>query len=248
MKLTILPILLVVVLLSSCSSAYKSSQTPDDVYYSPTKVITEETASTTREDERYQQSVSQSDERYLRMKAHNYNRWNALDDYAYWNDSRYDFSQCSPSRYNIWHGYGLAWNNFYYNSYYSYFNGWYGCGYSPVYYVIGYKNTNTIIGSNSGSYLSAYKNKTYNNTNYYAAKSASYQPSNGNSFGNLVRRVVTPSSSANSSYINTYDRAARTFTPNNNGASYTPSSNAGGHSGGYSSSGSSASGGRAVRQ
>lgn len=41
MKHKILPIISTVLILSSCSTAYKSTQTPDDVYYSPATGIEE---------------------------------------------------------------------------------------------------------------------------------------------------------------------------------------------------------------
>lgn len=254
MKLTILPILLLVVLAIGCAPEYKLGQTPDDVYYSPAKALPED-AIVKKQDDHYQQNINYTDDRFLQMKVHNYSLWSSLDDYAYWNDSRYDFYPCNPTVYNYYSklgcGCGASFYGYPYANYYgslAFYNYWYG--YTPVYYVGGYKNT-WGGGSNSGSYLSAYKNKTYNNSNYtHAAKSIASQVPVSGGIGTTIRRILSPSSPAYSSGNNTsWDRAARTFTPTNttSNSTFSTSSNAGGHSGGYSSSGSSAGGGRATR-
>jgi len=259
MKHKILPIISAVLILSSCSTAYKSTQTPDDVYYSPaTGVEEKETAKTNKQNDRYENYVSSNDDRYLRMKVHNYRVWSAIDDYSYWYDSRYDFSSCAPSRFDMWNRYAYGYNYNYYNGNIFYRGGWYGSYRpSPVNYVIGYKNPKTTIGSNSGSYLTAYKNTNYNNSNYNYNLKSGYNNSNntGGSFGSLVRQVFSSSSSNNSSTSSntSWDRPARTFTPSTNTSSSstsTPatSSSAGGSSGGYGSTGSSSSTPRATRQ
>jgi hypothetical protein len=250
MKHKILPIISAVFILSSCSTAYKSTQTPDDVYYSPTTGIEEkETAKASKQNDRYETYVSSNDDRYLRMKVHNYQVWSGIDDYAYWYDSRYDFSSCAPSRFDLWNRYSYGYNYNYYNGFIYYFGGWNGYYRpTPVAYVIGYKNPKTNVGSNSGSYLTAYKNSNYNNSNF----NAKTNPYNNGSFGSLVRQVFSSPSNnnSNSSSNTSWDRPARTFTPSTNTSTSTPttSSSAGGSSGGYSSTGSSSSTPRATRQ
>src|SRR5688500_3829498 len=74
-------------LITGCSSAYKASQTPDDVYYSPAR--SGGAHRETRNEDRYEDYVSSQEDRYLRMKVRDRNRWSMIDDYSYWNDSRY---------------------------------------------------------------------------------------------------------------------------------------------------------------
>jgi hypothetical protein len=267
MKNTLLFALLGIGLLStSCSTAYKSDQTPDDVYYSPGRPM-EERVNTRVEEEKkqqYDEYVTNMDDRYLRMKVSNYNRWFMLDDYTYWNDSRYDFN-----RYNL---YGSGWNNYNWNKIGGYVgSGW---GYYDYYYPNAgwYNPKSTIItyyggkiptpGTTSGSAITAYRNKTYNNNNNgnigYNTKTGMPITSNNNNssnnFSSLMKRVFSPASSNSNS--SSYDRPARTFdnsSSNNSSArtystpSTTTSSSAGGNSGGVSSTGSSASGGRVIR-
>ena len=86
MTTRILTVLMATALLASCSSVYKSSQTPDDVYFSPAREIKE----TDNVEDRYVDNSA--DDRYLRMKVQNHNRWSTIDDYNYWNSPSYTFS------------------------------------------------------------------------------------------------------------------------------------------------------------
>ena len=266
MKNTLLFALLGIGLLSTgCSTAYQSDQTPDDVYYSPGRPM-EERVNTRVEEEKkqqYDEYVSNMDDRFLRMKVSNYNRWFMLDDYTYWNDSRYDFN-----RYNL---YGSGWNNYHWNKLGGYVgSGW---GYYDYYYPnAGWYNPKATIityyggkiptpGTTSGSAITAYRNKTYNNNNNgnigYNSKTGmpiTTNNSSSNNFGNLMKRVFSPATSTGNS--SSYDRPARTFdnsSSNNSSArtysapSPSTSSSAGGNSGGVNSTGSSASGGRVIR-
>ncbi|MFX5494598.1 hypothetical protein ABTD62_22910, partial [Acinetobacter baumannii] len=60
------------------------------------------------------------------MKVHNYNVWGSIDDYAYWYDSRYDFSSCAPSRLDLWNRYTYGYTYNFYNGNIFYCGGWYG--------------------------------------------------------------------------------------------------------------------------
>jgi hypothetical protein len=268
MKNTLLFALIGISLFSiGCSSAYKSTQTVDDVYYSPGRP-SEERVDVKKEEEKkqqYEEYISSSDDRYLRMKVSNHNRWYALDDYNYWNDSRYDF--------NMYNYYNKGYNYYGYNNYYPTLNygigkgNYYtpGFGWSSNYTIISYYGGKTSTpGTTSGSAITAYKNKTYTNTNsgemYYNPKTGVTSnignSSSSSNFSNLVKRVFASSSATNSG-SSSYDRAARTYdnssSSNSSSRTYsTPSapatsSSAGGNSGGVSSTGSSSSGGRAVR-
>lgn len=260
MKTTFLLTIVFAALLSGCSTAYKSTQTPDDLYYSPANGNA--FVNQTRQEDRYQEFQNYNDDRYLSMKVHNYYLWAPLDDYSYWYDSRYNFpiyNNWAYLGYNSWNPYWNMWSPYYTSGYgmmpfYGYGYG-YGLGYgwnswyNPAATLIGYKSPSIISRSTSGSYLSAYLNRNYNNTNYVRQlKEGSNMYAPGNSFGNLVRRVFSTSPTGNNNMPNnnnSWYRPARTF--NTNGNTFMPSSNAGGRSGGFNSAGSSASGSRGPR-
>ena len=257
MKYSLLLSVLGLGLFSSCTTAFKSGQTPDDVYFSPGReaVALNEDRDQQKQREQYQEYISSMDDRYLRMKIANRNRWSTLDDFGYWNDSRYDFNSYNYQYYSslnpYWHSgmrLGFGYGNLYYP-------GAYGWGWSsPVYtvahyYSVPYTPAKTG-GYTSASFATAYRNKSYHNSNYgfRDPKTGTFVPGGSSqSFGNLLKRVFSSSESTSS-----YDRPARTFT-NTTPAhtnTYTPpatNSNAGGTSGGFQSTGSSASTGRGGR-
>jgi hypothetical protein len=241
---------------TSCSTAYKSDQTPDDVYYSPGRPAAEKVDIVKDQTQRdqYENYVNNTDEQFLRMKVGNYYRWNMLDDYSYWNDSRYDFSHFnyySSIGYSNYYGHNnwnFGWGTGFFRPNYSWGN--------PYYTLVTYYNPKTSVGRPSESGISAYKNKNYTNTNtYYSGNvkssynNSNYITPNSNSFSTLVKKVFSSSSPSGS-----YDRAARSF-DNSSSSSRTsststyssPSSSAGGTSGGVKSSGTSASSGRTTR-
>jgi len=161
MKNNLVCLLCVIVLFASCSPAYKTSQTPDDVYYSPAKKIAVE--------DQYETYASTSDDYYLKMKAKNYDKWNSLDDYNYWNDSRYYANNwyspyTSPVSFSMSMGYGFGTYPYYaYNPYW--YNPW-GMGYSPYYTVVYYKNPGVYYKPvRNNANFSSYNNKSYNNYN-----------------------------------------------------------------------------------
>ncbi|ULT45750.1 hypothetical protein KRR40_22485 [Niabella defluvii] len=115
---------------AGCSTAYRTGQTPDDVYSSPAPTQ-EEYAKIKKTDERRYRTYDDADEeyedyddRYLRMKVRNRNRWSDLNDWYYYGD-RYNFSY-----YNNW----AYWNDpWYWNNPWSpvsYWNMWYNPWYS----------------------------------------------------------------------------------------------------------------------
>lgn len=201
-------------LLSGCS-AYKASRTPDDVYYSPAKPAVEYA-----EADRYE-DYSNSDDNYLRMKVRNRYQWNGIDDYSYWNDSRYDFGySCFPSREVMmrpYYGIGV------WNPYYS--RPW-GMWYNPMYTIVYYKTPKAYYGNTSKSNLTAYRNGSY------------YNP-NKQSFGSLLKSAF---GNNNASNYNNGNNPSRSYSPG-----VTPSNNAGGRSGGFNSTGSSSSSPRPPR-
>lgn len=219
------------VLLSSCNVAYRTTSTPDDIYYSAPAVQPDQ-------DDNYLAYHENSEDRYLEMKVRNRYQWNALDDFRYWNDSRYDFGYtCSPSRsvlmnpYNPYYGYGYGYSLGlgYYGFGIGYYNYPWNLWYSPYSTIVYYKNPK-VYGQTSKSNLTGYRNANYNNTN-------------SSSFGGLLKSAFSNnnSSSNNNNYNNN-----KSYTPSRS-FSTTPSSNAGGRSGGYNSAGSSAGSGRNPR-
>lgn len=232
MKDKILPIIIAGFLLASCSSAYRSGQTPDDVYYSPTRELArvEEKEEEKKVEEKRTETA---DDQYLKMKVRNRYRWTGIDDYDYWNDTRYNTRcncTCNPPLYGYGYTYPIRYN---YNYNYPYFG-------TPYYPVLVYGNTRNVKGTTSGSNVRAYNTRTYSNTN------SPVNPKTGvstNNQGSLLKRIFTSSGS-------TVDRSQRTFPSPSTGSSTTTtttSSSAGGKSGGYNSTGSSSSGGRGGR-
>lgn len=249
MKQNLLYAVLLIGLLSGCSTAFKAGQTPDDVYYSPAAEGSQrDEVNQQKQRDQYQDYVSSQDDRYLRMKVANRNRWSGIDNFDYWYDSRYDFSYSYG--YNGWNNYNTAWNPNWNLLVGPGFGNGYNLGWnSPVYTVVRYTHpVFTPSGSTSGTNIYAYKNRNYNNTNlgYNDPKTGNFIPNgNNNSFGNLLKRVFTNGSSGNNNnYPSSYDRPARTFTTPTNGTQPATSSSAGGASGGYNSTGTSTSAGR----
>ena len=214
MKKILLPVLLLSVVFSNCSTAYKTGSTPDDVYYSPG------TKAAITENDRYEDYTSAGEENYLRMKVHNRYQWDAIDDYSYWNDSRYDFGySCFPSRQVMLNPYNpySAWSfGLYYSPWSSFYN--------PYYTIVYYKSPRAYYGSTGKANLSAYRNG-----NYYYNNNANKQ-----SFGSLLKSAFSNNNNSNYNYNNTDNNPTRSFN-----SSYTPSNNAGGRSGGFNSSSSS---------
>ena len=208
------------IVLFGCSSAYKATSTPDDVYYSPSRTIK------SSDRDKYDAYTSGGEDSYLRMKVRNRYQWNAIDDYSYWNDSRYDFGySCFPSRevllrpYSPYLGFGFG-----YSYYYSPWYNWY----SPYNTIVYYKNPKTYYGNTSKTNLTSYRNGNYNNRN------------NNSTFGSLLGKAFNNNN--NSSFNVNNNNSTRTF---NTGT--TPSSSAGGRSGGFNSTRSSGTAPRSPR-
>ena len=89
MKKLVLSAFVAATILSGCSTAYQMGQTPDDVYFSPgQEVETYASNNNKNNDERYQEYVSTMDDRYLRMRVSNRNRWSTIDNCRFWKDMR----------------------------------------------------------------------------------------------------------------------------------------------------------------
>ncbi|HVX25807.1 MAG TPA: hypothetical protein VHB70_05670 [Parafilimonas sp.] len=229
MKKNIIYFICVALFLTSCST-YRSSQTPDDVYYSPAKKV----VPADQYDE-YQSYTSSSDDDYLRMKVADHYRWSNLDDFDYWYDSRYYYNNYY-SYYNPWNTYYSPWGvSLAYNFYNPYTSFWYSpwnSVYCPAYTVVYYKNPSVYYGTRTANsyHLSTYSNHNYNNTN---------MPMRNGSRSNVY--INGNSSRRNDNYIINQNRnnsnPVRLFNNNNNsnsnfnsGSSHNMSS--GGSSGG----------------
>jgi uncharacterized membrane protein YgcG len=254
MKYKLLLVGFIAAMAAGCSSAYKASQTPDDVYYSPARAGASQ-RNVAKED-RYEDYLSSQDDQYLRMKVRDRQRWSTIDDYAYWNDTRYVPSFSYNYYRNNWNS-PYAWNNPYmfnswnspfyyspmfspgygYNSFGGYYPmmgyggyGGYGFGYAPYSNVYISKNPVRMRSGVSRPSLSGYSNRNYNNTN------PNY---NRQGLGSSIRKAFSPNENStysnrnlNNTNTNTFRAPERTYTPSSSG-----SSSGGGYSGGARSSG-----------
>lgn len=257
MEKFILSSLIVVSLLSGCSSVYQTGQTPDDLYFAEGTAPSENFIRNNPKTDQYQEYISTQDDNYLRMKVTNRNRWGAIDNFSYWNDMRYDYGysnfyspfayNCNPfisnyglglygTYYPVPSSYYLGWGNIYsgfggpYSGYGSFFGNQIGWR-NPMFTVINYSKPRYVNRTyTSRSNLNSYRNNSYNNSNTSGAP---------NRYSNITRRITPlPSNGGNN---NSYDRPVRTF------SSSGTSSSAGGASGGFRSTGSSAQSGRGGR-
>lgn len=204
MKTSILLLAFFVFIWSSCSTAYKSGQTPDDVYYSPKRVIEEDSDTEKDKDE---VNNRETEDRQIRMAAHD-RRWRHMNDDCSCNGS----STYDPYHYGYNYGY-------YYNPYYYPY---------PVYSNTIFVNpkNNTPRMTNLGSYNNTVTTsvdpksgvKTQVNTR------GVYNNNNNNNGGSFIRRILTPSNNpAPSNNSNNSNNNSRTYTPSTN--TTTPSGN-----------------------
>jgi hypothetical protein len=138
----------------SCTSLQQTTvATTDDLYYTPNnKETPSKTADVASNENRYNQNEEEQgeyqdyqsypDDRYLRLKVSNRNRWDVIDDFGYWNDPRYNYSY-----YPSYGGWNNWYSGFYGSSWYNPFGvtmgmGW--GGYSP--YMSAYYNSGWVYG------------------------------------------------------------------------------------------------------
>lgn len=209
MQSKILLFVLSVAAFSSCSTAYKTGQTPDDVYYSPAKVV-EQKKYNEPEQERY--TVKNDYEITMGIRDR---RWRDFR-----NDYEYDYSPYNYcySKYTN-HGY-------YYNPYYYPWAIYTSKVSAPVNTTPRMVNLNTYNGYNTR----VAKGKT-NGTNTFSNSSSQYNNSNRSSsrIGNILRQTIEPTSASPSS------NSSRTYTPSSSNSS-NGSSSSGSSSGSSSSS------------
>lgn len=170
---------------SSCTTAYKTGQTPDDVYYSPARPEDEYVQVEKRDNRRFEGSEEYYDDRYLRMKVRNRNRWSDLDDWYYYG-RRYDYGYFPQTWNSPW-------------SPYTYWN----CTYNPYYQNV------IIVNPKSTTYTRprVFNLNTYNNNNTYSnpknvgtGPRTTYSNTNSNSnSGNILRNIFSGNNSNSSS-------------------------------------------------
>jgi hypothetical protein len=204
---------------SSCTSMYKSTQTPDDVYFSPPRgIVQKEEYVNVQEENRYQTFDQYSDayrnDRFLRMGVRNRYQINSLEALD-WYNMRYN-NLYSYGYYDSWNN---PWNNYYsWNNYYNPYcchtcNGnYYSKGSSSFYARPAPIRSYTF---NRNSYKSsnrpATSNGSFNNNNRY-------NNSNSNNLGSSFNKLFGSGGSNN----RTSKPATNTSTPTR---AYTPSTN-----------------------
>lgn len=215
MKTKTLLLVLSVAAFSSCSTAYKSGQTPDDVYYSPVRVVDEK--QNNDRDEQAQVSYKPSEDYEITMSIRD-RRWRDFrDDYDY-SYSPYYYASCRSYNYG-----------YYYNPYYYPWAIYTGkltysapVNTSPRMVNLnaynGY-NSKVAAGKTSGNITWSNPSTRYNNNN--SSRASGESNSNGR-----TRLVIFPRSNTSSS-------------SSNDTRTYSPSSSSGSGNSGSSSSGSS---------
>jgi hypothetical protein len=235
MKPSILLLAVFAAAFTSCTTAYKTGQTPDDVYYSPSRPQDEYVRVDDDREDEYRYDEEYYDDRYLRMRVRNRQRWSQLDDW-YFYDRNYGYSYYNSLYWgNPWTPYA-TWNNFY-------------NPYCPTIIVNpGVKNTyNKPRTSNLNTYTNTQTAKNnpklnqgrYINTN---SNSGSSRPrnvntrsssGNGSNSGNILRDIFGGGDNNNSS-----SSGASKSSSNTNSSSSSSSSSSGSKSSGSSSGGS----------
>lgn len=254
MKQRILLLIVLTAALGSCS-VYKNGQTPDDVYYSPSR---EYSGYINPEDDARNDEATSPEDRYLRMKSINRSRWSAFDDdVAYWNN---------PSWNNSWYFNSIG-SPYYYSPYY---NPWVGSGWNVgIGYSWGWNSFggiwNPFCPSYYGTPIVVVNPKTVNyksyaprgtNLNSYSRTNVYTNPKTGEkvygvSSGNASSATLRTYRSGGGSYYSTSGSnrnsggsPSRSFNSNSSNNSYRSSGNTNsGSSGGSRSSGSSGSSG-----
>jgi len=235
MKLSITLLVLTVAVLSSCTTAYKTGQTPDDVYFSPVHKQAEYVQVEQKEERPVQTSEDYYEDRFLRMRIEDRNRWSALDDYYFNNTYAYNSYGNYYSLNSPWNSY-WAWNC-HYNPYYG------GIPYYPGGVIMKTPRTyirpsralvfNPSSDNIGGTGALSTGSKGLNTSNSYNNR---YNNKNrtSNSLGESIRKVFSNGNSGG------YDSGSNSSTPSR---SYSPSSSSSSSSGGGGSRSSGGGGG-----
>ena len=205
MQSKILLFVISVAAFSSCSTAYKTGQTPDDVYYSPVKVVAER-KETKREEQRYEKTNNDYE---ITMGIRD-RRWRDFrNDYEY-DNSPYNYCYCNCKS-----------TGYYYNPYYY---PWAIYTANPT-YKTAVNSTPRMVNLNTyNGYNTRVATGKTNGTLYNSNTSSQYNNSNrsGSRVGNILRQTIDPVPSTPSSNNNT-----RTYSPSSSSSSSSGSSSSG---------------------
>jgi hypothetical protein len=206
MKINFLLVTLIIIIVSasSCSSSYKTTQTPDDVYYSPLRLQTDNVK---RDEQKnvYDNSASTTEDREVRVRVHN-RRYRRYDD-------RYDYP----------YGYG---NNYPYNDYPVYGNPKYGSTQNPSQprkTNLGAYKPNTTTPDSTVIFNPKLGNQNTGNTTV-PIRTFGKPSNNGSGVGNFIRKVFNgDNNSSNNNYnsgnYNNNSSPSRTFENTNTNSS-----------------------------
>jgi uncharacterized membrane protein YgcG len=211
MQSKILLFALSVAAFSSCSTAYKTGQTPDDVYYSPAKVVEVKQKAEDRNEGRFQPKADYEITMGIRDR-----RWRDFrDDYDYDNSPyNYCVCNCRPVGY-------------YYNPYYypwAIYN-------TKVTYSAPVNSTPRMVNLNAYSgYNTRVASGKTNGTLIYSNNATQYNNSNrsGSRIGNLLRQTIEPSSNGSS------NNNTRSYSPSSGSSGRSSSGSSGSGSGSVS--------------
>lgn len=203
-----LPLLSLALVFASCSTAYKTGQTPDDVYYSPERPQAEYVRVDDEDDDKYYRGedyrnrddyYNYEEERYLRMKVRNRQRWSYLDN---------DFYSYNPYVYRNY--------NYYYNSPWNSYSYWDQCynPYSRQIIVINPKSptinrprTMNLRVFDNPQYTTPESTKTYNSkTRTYSGNTNTSAPRR--SVGSDLRNIFNSGSSTSPSSSGSSNRTS----------------------------------------
>ncbi len=208
MKINLLLLAIITATITSCSTSYKTGQTPDDVYYSPARLQTDNVRRDDDNKKVQDNSVyTAPEDREIRRRVVHNRRYRRYDD-------RYDYP----------YGYNNGYNNEYNNGYPIYTN--------PK--INTTQNTSQPRKTNLGAYspdttpdsVKVFNSKLGNQnntspTNPVRTFSIPVAPNNGTPLGNLLRRVFNGDSNPNNNYHNSYpNNSSRTFESNNTNNNY----------------------------
>ena len=200
--------------ISSCSTAYKTGQTPDDVYYSPVRVVeVKEKQNDDRNQVRYQK---REDDYEITMGIRDY-RWRDFrDDYSY-SYSPYNYATCNT------YNYGYYYNPYYYP---------WAIYTSKLTYQAPVNTTPRMVNLNAyNGYNRRVASGKTTGTVTWANPSTQYNNSNRSSNRSEAREYILPRSNNSSSQTND----TRTYTPSSNNSSNNNNSSSGSSSSGSSS-------------
>lgn len=199
MNTKLLLLIISIATISSCTTMYKSGQTPDDVYFSPVRTYGEGSVKQDDSQDEARNYYNNNEDWQIRMGITD-PRWRYLDNEISYNPYLYGYN------------YG-----YYYNPYY--------CSYpvyNPVVVVVNNPKTTTPRMVNLGGYGNGYNNintALNSKTNYITPRPArTYNNNNGSSFGNTLRKILSPGGNSNSTN-NSSNSSNRTYSPSSSGSS-----------------------------